>query len=151
MDSVDIKILSCLRENARQNASVIGEKVKMSVSAVIERIRKMEANGIIQQYTVLLDNKLIGKGISAFISVSLEHPKYNDAFTQSIMKNEQIVECHYMAGDFDYMLKVVASSTEELTQILGEVKAMHGVSLTKTLVILSTVKNNPAVLPEIGK
>lgn len=151
MDSVDIKILSCLRENARQNASVIGEKVKMSVSAVIERIRKMESNGIIQQYTVLLDNKLIGKDISAFVSVSLEHPKYNDTFVQSIMKNEQIVECHYIAGDFDYMLKVVASSTEELTRLLGEVKAMNGVSLTKTLIILSTAKNLPAVLPETDK
>lgn len=151
MDSVDIKILSCLRENARQNASVIGEKVKMSVSAVIERIRKMESNGIIQQYTVLLDNKLIGKDISAFVSVSLEHPKYSDTFVQSIMKNEQIVECHYIAGDFDYMLKVVASSTEELTRLLGEVKAMNGVSLTKTLIILSTAKNLPAVLPETDK
>lgn len=151
MDSVDIKILACLRENARQNASVIGEKVKMSVSAVIERIRKMEANGIIKQYTILLDNKLIGKGISAFISVRLEHPKYNDSFTESVLKNEQVVECHYIAGDFDYMLKVVAGSTEELTNLLGEIKAIHGVSLTKTLVILSTVKNTPAVLPEINK
>lgn len=151
MDSVDIKILACLRENARQNASVIGEKVKMSVSAVIERIRKMETNGIIKQYTILLDNKLIGKGISAFISVRLEHPKYNDSFTESVLKNDQVVECHYIAGDFDYMLKVVAGSTEELTNLLGEIKAIHGVSLTKTLVILSTVKNTPAVLPEVNK
>lgn len=71
MDSIDVKILGCLKENARQNASAIGEYVNMSVSAVIERIKKLENSGVIQQYTLLLDTKKIGKDISAFISVSL--------------------------------------------------------------------------------
>ena len=57
MDSIDVKILGCLKENARQNASAIGEYVNMSVSAVIERIKKLENSGVIQQYTLLLDTK----------------------------------------------------------------------------------------------
>ena len=75
MDKIDIKIIECLKKNARENASVIGSQVNMSVSAVIERIKKLEANGIIRQYTVVLDSKKLGMDITAFISVSMEHPK----------------------------------------------------------------------------
>ena len=74
MDRIDIRILNCLKKNSRENASVIGEKVNMSVSAVIERIRKLENAGIIRQYTVVLDPKQIGKDLSALISVGIEHP-----------------------------------------------------------------------------
>ena len=63
MDATDRKILQCLRANARENASVIGEKVNMSVSAVIERIRKLENAGIIRQYTVVLDMDQLGQGV----------------------------------------------------------------------------------------
>ena len=111
MDSIDVKILGCLKENARQNASAIGEYVNMSVSAVIERIKKLENSGVIQQYTLLLDTKKIGKDISAFISVSLEHPKFNEGFIENVKQNPQVTECHYITGDFDFLLKVITGST----------------------------------------
>ncbi len=140
MDSVDIKILGCLRENARMNASLIGERINMSVSAVIERIKKLEATGIIKQYTVVLDNKIIGKDTMAFISVSLEHPKYNEAFNERVISHKEVTESHCITGDFDYMLKVVTESTQALERVLNDIKGIKGVSLTKTLVVLSSVK-----------
>ena len=146
---MDVKILRCLRENARMNAKVIGERVQMSVSAVIERIRKLEASGVIRRYTVVLDPKMVGKDISAFISVSLEHPKFNDGFVEAVKRNRQVVECHYVTGDFDYILKVATGSTEELTYLLGEIKSIQGVKLTKTLIVLVTSKNDVSVLPEL--
>ena len=149
MDRMDVKILRCLRENARMNAKVIGEQVQMSVSAVIERIRKLEASGIIKRYTVLLDSKLVGKDISAFISVSLEHPKYNDGFVEAVKRNNQVVECSYVTGDFDYILKVASKSTEDLTYLLGEIESIQGVNLTKTLIVLNTFKNDVSVLPDM--
>ena len=106
MDSVDVKIIECLKANSRENASVIGSKVNMSVSAVIERIKKLEASGIIKQYTVVLDNDKLGLDLTAFISVSMEHPKYNDGFVEFVMCHPQIVECHYITGDFDFLLKI---------------------------------------------
>ena len=145
MDRMDVKILRCLRENARMNAKVIGEQVQMSVSAVIERIRKLEASGIIKRYTVLLDSKLVGKDIS----VSLEHPKYNDGFVEAVKRNNQVVECSYVTGDFDYILKVASKSTEDLTYLLGEIKSIQGVNLTKTLIVLNTFKNDVSVLPDM--
>ena len=148
MDSIDIKILSQLKENARVSASEIGEKVNMSVSAVIERIKKMESSGIIKQYTLVLDSKLINQDVSAFISISLDHPKYNESFISSVIEHKQIVECHYITGDSDFLLKVVIDSTGSLEKVLNDIKSIRGVSMTRTLVVLSTVKNEYTVLPD---
>lgn len=149
MDHIDLNILSCLKENSRMNASEIGERISMSVSAVIERIRKMEHSGVIKQYTLVLDNKCIGKDLSAFISVGIEHPKYNEAFAEEVLKNPDIIGCHYITGDFDFLVKVVSDSTNSLERILNSIKSMRGVSMTKTLVVLSTVKDEHTVLPDV--
>ncbi|MEG2939881.1 MAG: AsnC family transcriptional regulator, partial [Oscillospiraceae bacterium] len=77
MDDIDIKILTLLQTNARATASEIGGGVGMSVSAVIERIKKLESSGAICRYTTIIDPKKVNKDITAFISISLEHPKYN--------------------------------------------------------------------------
>ncbi len=148
MDSIDIKILGELKQNSRISASEIGEKVNMSVSAVIERIRKMENSGIIKQYTLILDAKQINQDVSAFISISLDHPKYNESFIASVLEHKKIVECHYITGDSDFLLKVVIDSTASLEKVLNDIKSIHGVSMTRTLVVLSTMKNEYTVLPE---
>ena len=148
MDNIDIKILSHLKENSRISASEIGDKVNMSVSAVIERIKKMENSVIIKQYTLILDPKLTNQDVSAFISISLDHPKYNESFISSVIAHKQIVECHYITGDSDFLLKVVIDSTGSLEKVLNDIESIQGVSMTRTLVVLSTVKNEYTVLPE---
>lgn len=100
MDNVDIKILNYLKENSRQKASSISEEINLSVSAVLERIRKLENSGIIKKYTMVLDRKKIGYDMLAYIEVGLEHPKYYDNFTEEVLKNKQILSCHYITGDF---------------------------------------------------
>lgn len=140
MDEIDQKILCCLRQNARMTASAIGMQVNLSVSAVIERIKKMESTGIIRQYTAIVDRAYIGRDICAYISVSLEHPKYNDNFTKTILENGQIDECHYVTGDFDFLVKVATDSMHLLEGVLGEIKSIQGVSQTRTHLVLSTVK-----------
>ncbi|NLB36531.1 MAG: Lrp/AsnC family transcriptional regulator [Clostridiales bacterium] len=145
MDKVDIQILDCLKKNSRENASVIGNKINMSVSAVIERIKKLEKNGIIKQYSIILDSKMMGMDVLAFIWVGMEHPKYNNDFMNFVKHHNRIVECHYITGDFDYLLKVNTDTTQSLEIILNEIKSVGGVSLTRTLVVLSTVKEDFSV------
>ena len=147
MDDLDRKILGCLRENARLSASAISARVSLSVSAVIERIRKLEQSGVIRQYTTLLDPALIGRDICAYISVSLEHPKHNENFSQRVRENTHIDECHYVTGDFDFLVKVATDSTHSLESVLGEIKSIRGVSLTRTLVVLSTIKQDVPGMP----
>ena len=83
MDNIDIKILNLLKQNARMSASEIGEKINLSVSAVLERIKKLEKSGIIKQYTLILDPKLINKDVSAFISIGLDHPNTMKALSKA--------------------------------------------------------------------
>jgi Lrp/AsnC family leucine-responsive transcriptional regulator len=149
MDQVDISILKCLKENAREKSSNISKKINLSVSAVIERIKKMEVSGVIKKYTVELDQKQIGNDMVAYIEVRLEHPKYYNEFTNEVQNSENIISCCYITGDFDFLLKAMAGSSEELEQIHKKIKSIQGVSYTKTYFVLSTIKNDLSVIPEI--
>lgn len=148
MDAIDYKILQHLRDNARQKASAIGEAISLSVSAVLERIRKMEKDGIIEGYTVVLDQKKLGNDMTALMEVSLEHPRYFDSFTAMVQANENVISCDYLTGDFDFMLKVLTDSSESLERIHRQIKSVEGVSATRTHFVLKNIKNEVTVIPE---
>ena len=148
MDSIDYEILVCLKENARENATNIGAKINLSTSAVIERIKKMEVSGLIEQYTTIINQNTLGRDLTAFIYVSLEHPKYYDEFMERVNANDSIAECYYIAGDFDFILKVVTKSGSALEEIIKYIKYINGVSMTRTSVVLSTNKRDVCLLPE---
>ncbi len=148
MDTVDYKILACLKENSRENATTIGAKVSLSTSAVIERIKKMESAGLIEQYTTIINQSVLGRDTTAFISVSLEHPRFNDDFIRLVEENSSIAECHYIAGDFDFMLKVITKNGKTLEAVLNYIKSINGVSLTRTAVVLTTNKCEISLLPD---
>jgi Lrp/AsnC family leucine-responsive transcriptional regulator len=149
MDKIDIGIIRCLTEDARMNASQIGAKVNLSVSAVIERMKKLEASGLIKGYTAVIDERTAGYDINALISVRLEHPKYNQSFCQQMREHSAVMECFYITGDFDYMARVCVGSTEELTQVLNDIKQLPGVSLTRTYVVLENIKQDTPVIPQL--
>lgn len=148
MDNIDYKILECLKENSRENATNISAKINLSTSAVIERIKKLENSGVISGYTTLINQSAFGRELMAFIYVSLEHPKYNEKFIQRINENNSVSECHYVAGDFDFILKIIAKSGKDLEGILNYIKSTDGVSLTRTSVVLSTNKCEISLLPD---
>ncbi len=148
MDQIDVKILKCLQADARENASLISEKVGMSVSAVIERIRKMESSGLIERHTTVISNQKAGKDVSAILQVALEHPRYNDDFRAVVQENREVLECYFVTGEFDYLLKVVTDNTESLERLLNTIKSIPGVQRTLTSVVMSTVKFQPSVSPD---
>ena len=151
MDKTDYEILACLKENARENATNIGAKINLSTSAVIERIKKFEASGLIKQYTIVINQQEVGGELMAFISVRLEHPKYYENFVELINAHNSISECYYIAGDFDFIVKVITKTAQNLEDILNYIKSIDGVSLTRTSVVLSTNKNDVCHLPTFGK
>ncbi len=148
MDDIDCRIISCLKENARTKLSAIADTVSLSITATADRIRKLEHSGIISGYTVLIDESRIGKDITALISVRLEHPRYNEEFCRQVKTNAEILECHYVTGDYDFNLKVVTSGSVGLEKMLTYIKSIKGVALTRTLVVLSTVKSELCVTPQ---
>ena len=149
MDRIDANILKCLTKDARMNASQISQQVNLSLSAVLERIKKLEASGLIRGYTAVINERIAGFDVQALVSVRLEHPKYNEEFARQIRAHERVMECFYTAGDFDYTARVSASSTEELTKVLQDIKQIPGVSLTRTYVVLESIMQDTQVLPRI--
>lgn len=147
MNDVDIQIIRLLQENARATASEIGSRIGMSVSAVIERIKKLESSGVIACYTAIINHKRVNKDITALISVGLEHPKFNETFIDFVNIEDDILECHYLAGDFDFSLKVITESTSTLQELLNRIKFAPGVSKTCTTVVLSTFKSRYSIAP----
>ena len=140
MDKLDYEILECLKRNSREKASAISRQINLSVSAVLERIHKMETQGVIKGYTVVTNKKMLGMGMLAVMEISLEHPKYYDSFTGLINSMPEIVSCYYMTGDFDFILKIYAQDSDDLEQIHKRIKSIHGVSSTRTYITLKTVK-----------
>lgn len=147
MDNLDRQILGCLIENGRMTASEISQRVKLSIPAVSERIRKLEQGGIISGYTALLDPRKMDRHLTAIMMVSMERPRYSEGFTTRVQSEPDVLECHYLAGDFDYSLKIVTQGTESLERLLNRIKSVPGVQKTRTTVVLSSVKLAATVQP----
>lgn len=147
MDSIDSKILETLQQNSRISISELSKKVNLSLSAVSERLKKLEASDIIEKYTVILNSNALGQELSVFMSISLESPNNTNKFLNSIACEKEILECHYVTGEYDYILKITTKSTQTLEALMNRIKSLPGIKRTQTNVVLSTVKNNFSVSP----
>ncbi len=147
MDDLNRHILGCLTENGRMTASDIAQRVNLSVPAVSERIRKLESQGCISGYTALLVPEKLDRHLTAIMMVGMERPRYNEGFSRQILSEKDVLECHYLTGDFDYALKIVTRDTQSLEQLLNRLKSVPGVQKTRTTVVLSTIKNLATVQP----
>ena len=143
MDMIDAKILEVLKKNGRATASEISKKVNLSIPAVSERIRKMEDAKIIEQYTVKINREKMGFKLLAIIFLNIDHVANIKSFREAIVPFTEVIECHHMAGEYDYMLKVLVEDTGELEILLNDkLKSIQGVRTSNTLIVLSTLKEN---------
>lgn len=144
MDSTDLKILERLQRNARAKASVIGQEVNMSVSAVIERIRKMEESGVIGGYTVVLNPKKLGRQVTALVMVKTQPPGAYDLLAQDLVTLPHVVECSNITGEFDFLIKVVACTLDEVNDCVSRLSGLAYVAGVKTNIVLSSVSGKAA-------
>ena len=148
MDIIDIKILNILKENARTKASAIADEIDLSISAVTERIKKLEQSGVIDKYTLIVNQKKIGNDISAVMEVSIDHPNHIDSFINFVNETPNIISCYCVTGDYDFILKIMIDSSEGLEQLYRMVKGFEGVKATKTYIILKNIKNDLTLIPD---
>ena len=148
MDSTDVKILERLQKNARIKASVIGQEVNMSVSAVIERIRKLEQSGVISRYTVVLNQRKLGGQVTALVMVKTQPPGAYHLLAQDLLALPRVVECSNITGEFDFMLKIMAPSIEEVNDCVSRLSALDYISNIKTNIVLSSISREDAPLPQ---
>lgn len=140
IDDIDFKILEILQEKARIPNAEVARQVGMAPSAVLERIRKLESQGIIQGYEVRLNPSHFGQNLTAFVMVRANRAG-NGCLAGELAGLTGVQEVHQIAGDDGYLVKLRVADTNELGRILrDEFAAVKGVSETKTSVVLSTVK-----------
>lgn len=138
LDSVDRHILSLLQENCKLPLARIGERVGLSAPSVAERIDKLEKGGVIRGYTAVLDARKLGKDITAFIGVFVDHPKLITKFEKEIDRFANVQECHHVTGQHTLLLKVKVENTSALEELIRKIRFIEGVSRTETSVVLST-------------
>lgn len=141
LDNIDRKIIELLRTDSRMTSSQIGKIVHLSVPAVSERIRKLEEERIIECFTLKINREKFNMDLLVFVSVIIDKPENIESFRAGILQNENVLECHHIAGEYDYLLKVAVRNTKELEEFIsGTLKKMIGVAKTSTTVVLSSIK-----------
>src|SRR5581483_5843867 len=128
LDSVDRHILSILQEDCTLQLAKIGERVGLSAPSVAERIKKLEENGVIRGYTAVLDARKIGKDITAFVGVLVDHPKLIGKFEKDISQFEDVQECHHVTGEYTLLLKIKTENTSTLEELLRQIRSIEGVA-----------------------
>ena len=138
LDDIDRRILALMQDNCRLPLAKIGEHVGLSAPSVMERIKKLEDAGIITAYRAVVNARLLGKDITAFIGVSTGHPHAIDRFERDIEAMDDILECHHVTGGHTLILKVKTNNTSSLEQLISRIRSIAGVVRTETMVVLST-------------
>lgn len=146
MDDLDYKALSLLMERGRAPWTELGEHLELSAPAAAERVRKLEEHGVILGYRAIPNPDALGYPLIAFVHVTLGSAAQRSAFLKAVARHEQVVECHHIAGDDEYLLKVRCRGTGDLDQFLSvTLKDRIGVSRARTTIALTTVKETTAI------
>ncbi len=146
MDELDHRLVDLLQRDGRATQLELSRSVGLSQPAVAERIRKLEERGVITGYTARVDAAKLGKDITAFIGVSIEHPKYFDGFARKVLAMPEVLEAHRVAGQDSYILKVRTRNTKTLDALLVEtLRVISGVTRTHTTIVLTSIKEGTHV------
>lgn len=146
LDDVDAKILVILQENARTTQSDIAKAVGLAPSAVLERIRKLEARGAIREYVAAVDPHLTNRALLAFVAVRTNEYGPEQPSAKALAKLAEVLEIHHVAGEDCFLLKVRARDAEHLGQMLRQkIGSVPGVTSTRTTVVLETLKETSRI------
>jgi Lrp/AsnC family leucine-responsive transcriptional regulator len=147
MNETDSKVIEHLMRDGRMTWAELASILALSAPAAADRVHRLEQRGVIRGYAALIEPEAIGCALTAFIAVTLERPTHRRGFLQRVQELPEIQECHHIAGEDDYLLKVRCASPRELERIVSEeIKGMDGIARTRTTIVLSTSKETP-VLP----
>jgi Lrp/AsnC family leucine-responsive transcriptional regulator len=141
LDPIDAQILDLLQANAREAQVDIARAVGLAPSAVLERLRKLEARGIITEYTARVNPRALGLGMLAFVAVRSEETTVDSHIAEALAGIPEVLEVHHVAGEDCYLLKVRTRDAEHLGQMLRTTFGrIPGVRSTRTTIVLETVK-----------
>ncbi len=146
MDEIDRKIIARIQEDGRASYGDIGAAVGLSVSAVNERLKKLQASGAIAGWGARVSAKALGLDVLAFVEVLLERPEHDAPFRAAMLASPAVQECHHVTGAWSYLLKLRVADTGALERFLSDhLKTLPGVARSHTVIALSSVKETAAL------
>ncbi len=139
VDEKDRIIISMLKENSRVSYSEIARKLGISEVAVMKRIKKLESNGVIKKYTVIVDYKKLGYNMVSITGLDAL-PEYLFSVIEQLKKKDYVEFLAITSGDHSIMVKIIAQDNDELTRIHREIESMQGVHHVRPAIILNVIK-----------
>lgn len=149
IDRIDRKILKLLQDDGRLSNVALAQRVGLSASACNERVRKLEQEGVIESYHARINPNKLGANLMVFVEITLTRTSSDSfaEFSDAVRKTPEILECHLVAGDFDFLIKARVPDMPSYRKLLGEtLLTMPGVNESRTYVVMEEVKNDNKVL-----
>jgi len=149
LDPISRRLLQLLAADGRASYQALADEVGLSRPAVMERVKRLEEGGPIRGYAARIDRAKVGYPITAFVNVRYPGSEHEDAeqAVRTLEANPSVLECHHVAGDDCYILKVAAPSLEALERILGSLREPGLSASTRTTIVLSSVFEKTGVVP----
>lgn len=148
LDNIDKKLLTLLQKDSKQTTKSLSLKLNLSVTAVYERIRKLEKEGIITQYVALIDKSKIEKSLLVFCHIRLEkHTKEFIAdFEKEINDLKEVIECFHVSGEYDYVLKIYIKDMDSYREFMvNKITGLKHIGSTHSVFTIGEVKNTTAI------
>ena len=148
LDELDKKILALLQENARWTYKEIAQKINLSLTPVHDRIKRLESEGVIEKYVGILNKNKLGMGLTVYSQVTIirQTKEVSEIFDESIKKLPEVVECNFVSGSFDYLLKIVVPDMESYHNFHQmKLSLIPGVSLINSYFVMLEVKNTTEI------
>ena len=142
-DPTDARILNFLQDDGAMTNAELAERIGLTPAPTLERVRKLEREGYIRKYVALVDPGKLGKPVTAFVSVIMRsHGQQTDeSLRKAVARLPEVLECHHIAGEEDYLLKVIAASPTDYERfVLGKLMKIAGIEKIKTTFVLSSSK-----------
>jgi Lrp/AsnC family leucine-responsive transcriptional regulator len=141
LDEIDRALLAALQRDGQISYADLGAAVGLSSSAINDRLKRLKARGVLRRISAEVAPEALGLELLAFLLVELGDFRQEKAFQAAMRERPEVLECHHMAGEYSYLLKLRLSGTSHLEQFLNErLKPLPGVQRTHSLIVLSTVK-----------
>ncbi|WP_397362580.1 Lrp/AsnC family transcriptional regulator [Olleya sp. R77988] len=147
-DAIDRKLLQLLQNDSKQTNKELSGKLNLSVTAVFERIKKLENNGVINKYVALVKKEKIDKSFVAFCHIKLSQHKqeYVVQFEKDVANLTEVLECHHISGDYDYILKVMVKDMEAFREFMvTKLTNINHIGSTHSMFVISEVKSTTAI------
>jgi Lrp/AsnC family leucine-responsive transcriptional regulator len=148
LDTTDKNLLNLLQQDAKQTTKALSLKLNLSVTAVYERIKKLEKEGIIEKYVALLNANKIERGFVVFCHLKLvQHTKeFISKFESQVIKLSEVLECHHVSGDYDYILKILVKDMEAYRLFLvTKLTNLEHIANTHSTFMISEVKKTTVI------